>query len=431
MKASRRSINIVIVSIYILTLFCGLGRIIDNNIINIIRKILMMGLPSIISVSFIIDNIKNLSKLKEYKAHVIFICANIIWYLLTIIFGINIGIQSLIGIVNFSNIIILLFFMSQIKFDEEDRKRIFSHFIYSALICSIYGILQYIFKFDLNIFANEKYPGILGRIPSTFYLPTIYDKYLIIMYAIALYKLVNEKNIKYSVFAFLLSINIILTFGRSALISYMIVTFFFLIKSFVNKRYINVIIPLSTLVIAFLIPGFVYSFQSTINYGYSKLHIPTDLRIRLVEVDAGEISDISKDHSLNDRKYYNNIGIEFIKERPVLGIGLNNYSYLYNNQNASEYLKNTQVLTKDYMYPHSAFVMITAEIGVVGSILMFTYIAFICYDSFKNKKYFPIIILLLFIFNNYTENLISNKQYMYIFVLLYGILCNTKVLKKK
>ena len=434
MKISRRSISIIVVSIYLLTLFCGIERFVVNDFIDQVRKILMIGLPFILNCSFIIDNIKNLGAFKKYKFYLIFIFINIIWYIVTIAFGINIGIQSITGIINFTDIILLLFFISKTEIEEKDKTRIKNAIMYSALIAMIYGVTQYIIKFDLNIFANEKYPGINGRIPSTFYLPTLYDKYSAIIYALALSRVLKEKNIKHVLFAVLAAVNIFLTFSRGGLIAFIIISLVFTIKSIADKKYTNVVIPILTFGLAFLIPGFVYSFQSVANYGYAKLHIPKNLQIILVNLDdAGEVSDVSEDHSINDRNYFNNIGIQFIKENPITGIGINNYSYLYNNQNAGEYLNDTSVLEPDkyYIYPHSGYIMIAAEIGIVGAFLLYAYIFYICYDSFKQKQYLPVLILGIFLLGNYTENLVSNKQYMYIFILIYGILCNNIIKKKK
>ncbi len=433
MKISRRSINIIIISIYLLTLFCGIGKFVESNLLDQIRKALMIGLPLIMNCSFIVDNIKNIGVLKKYKYYLIFIGLNIFWYILTIIFGINIGTQSITGIVNFVDIIVLLFFISKVELKEDEKKQIVDSIIYSAIIAMVYGILQYIFKFDLNTFANEKYPGINGRIPGTFYLPTLFDKYSVIIYILVLSKLYKDNSLKNILFSILVSTNIVLTFSRSGLISLIIILIIFVIKSIIDKKYTNLGLPVITFLIAFLIPGFIYSFQSIVNYGYSKLHIPEKLQISLVNQDSSkEVTDISDDHSINDRNYYNNIGLEFIKERPLFGVGLNNYSYLYNNQNANLYLKDTSVLKdKDYIYPHSGYIMIAAEIGIIGAFILYAYICHICFDSFKNKNYLPLFILGVFLLGNYTENLVSNKQYMYIFILIYGILCNNIIKKTK
>lgn len=432
MKISKRSIYMIIVSIYVVTLLCGLETFVISNPIEMTRKALLMGIPFLINLSIILDNIKNLKALKEHKKYLIFVSANIIWYIFTIIFGIKIGIQSVTGLVTITDIIILLFFISRVEYSSDDKKKINNAIMYSALIAVVYGILQYIFKFDLNTYANIKYPGINGRIPGTFFLPTLFDKYLMVIYVLVLAKLLKEKKIMYAIFALLVSTDIILTFTRSGLIVVIIIDFLFIIKTIVDKKYKYILVPILACIIAFLIPGFVYSFQAVLNYGYSKLHLPQNAQISLVHnSDAYEVEDITKDHSLSGRKYFNDIGKQLFREHPVFGIGLNNYSYIYNNQNAALYLKNTDVLTdQEYAYPHNGYIMMAAETGFIGLILFYGYILFIGYDSFKQKNYLPLIVYATFLLGSYTESL-TNKQYLLIFAFIYGFLCNVSKEKSK
>ena len=66
--------------------------------------------------------------------------------------------------------------------EKEDIKEIKKAFLISFMICLIAGILQYIFSIELNTFSNDKYPGIKGRINSTFYIATLLDKYIVLMF---------------------------------------------------------------------------------------------------------------------------------------------------------------------------------------------------------------------------------------------------------
>ena len=439
MNLSKRSLNIIIMSIYVITLLCGAGALFSNDTFEIIKKVLLFVLPTLMNASILIDQKGDFSKIKDYKGYLILIILNLIWYILTIIFGINIGGQSLTGFINFTNIILLVFFMTHVNIDDVDRKKIINAFIYSALICSIYGILQYIFKFDLNTFSNDKYPGINGRVPSTFFLPTLYDKYACIVFALAAYLTLKEDKLIYKILYILIGINVVLTFSRGGFIALIIVVLVHIIRTIMLKKWANLILPLLLAIISFLIPGFVYMFQNTANYVYDKLHIPNSLRIVLVEEisDSTLPADPDDDMSISFRNYYKGIGKEIIKEYPILGIGLNNYSYIYNNQNITDYIDNKEVLNEEipYMYPHSGYVQMGAETGVVGLVLIFIYIIYVCYDYIRYSddkfKYFPLLILILFFLGNYTESLIQNKQYMYIFIIFYGLFSNRYELKKK
>lgn len=437
MKISNRSVNIIIISIYIITLLCGVGTIVSNEAIDIIRKVLILVLPFLINVSIVIDN-KGCIDFNKYRPYIIFIILNISWYILSILFGINKGIYNLVGLYNFTNILVLLFLITKIEIDNKTKKKIINAFIYSALVSCVYGIIEYVFKIDLNTFANSKYPGIFGRVSSTFFLPTLFDKYAVLLFSFISYISFKNDKLLYKIVMLLLGINVTLTFSRGGFIALVFVFIVYSIYSIINKKYINIIIPVLTFVISFLIPGYIYFFQANLNYGYNKLHIPENLRIAFVDEieETDKIYDSADDSSLEYRKYYNSVGLEIIKEKPIIGIGLNNYSYIYNNQNISNYLKDSSVLIEGlpYMYPHNGYIQMASEIGVTGLLLFISYVVYIMYDSIKNKKsfkYYGILILVVFLLGNLTESLIYNKQYMYIFVILYGILNNTEVLKKK
>ena len=282
MKISNRSVNLIIISIYIITLLCGIGTFISNNTIELVRKILLLLLPFSINVSLIIDN-RKIFEFSKYKPYIIFIILNISWYILSILLGINKSIYSIVGLFNFTNILVLLFLFTKVEIDNKARKKIINAFIYTALIVSLYGIIEYLFQIDLNTYSNYKYPGILGRISSTFYLPTLYDKYAVLLFSYVSYLSLKNDKLIYKILMLLLGINITLTFSRGGFICLLVTYLIFSIYSIMNKKYSNLLIPVIVFIISFLIPGYIYFFQSNLNYGYKKLHIPENLRIEFVE----------------------------------------------------------------------------------------------------------------------------------------------------
>jgi len=438
MHISKISTNLLIISIYIITIFCGVGTLYSNNLIDNIRLVFQFALPFVVCLSIIYDQKKDLKILKKYKFCLILILLNIIWFILSILFGINIGIQSVKGLVTFINILLFIFLIAKIQFNDEDTKRIKKAIYISALICAIYGIIQYVFKINLNVFENAKYPGINGRINSTFYIATLFDKYMILIFLLSCFNLFKNNNWFFKILFFLTGTNVILTFTRSGLIALGIVIFVFVLISFIQKKYNNIILTVLFLVIIFLIPGVNHLFQVTAQYGYNILNMPESLRINFVSTDnESDKNETTTDLSINFRDYYNKIGFEFIKENPILGIGLNNYSYLYNNQNAKEFLKNDSVLEKDleYMYPHNGYIQLASEIGIVGLALFFTYLFYISISFLKNNtnkfKLLSILILFIFMLGSYTESLIYNKQYAFMFLLLFSLFSNKSFYETK
>ena len=92
------------------------------------------------------------------------------------------------------------------------------------------------------------------------------------------------------------------------------------------------------------------------------------------------------------------------------------------------------------MYPHNGYIQLAAELGIIGMILFLGYMVAINISTFKvNKyKYFGLLLLGLFLLGNFTESLMYNKQYMYLFVIMYGLYSNKynqdkvkKIRKKK
>ena len=306
MNISKTSIRLLIISIYIITVFCGIGTLYSNDLIDNIRLILQIAIPFIICVSVFYDQKNNFQIFKKYKFYIFLILLNIIWFILSIILGINIGFQSIKGLITFVNILLFIFLLSSVDFKDEDSNKIKKAIYISALICAIYGIIQYVFKINLNVFENAKYPGINGRINSTFYIATLFDKYMILIFLLSCFNLFKNNNWFFKILFLLTGINIILTFTRSGLIALGIVIFIFIVISLILKKYSNILLTVFFLVIIFLIPGVNYLFQVTANYGYDVLNIPEPLRINFVSVNKESTGGETIDLSNNFREYYNN-----------------------------------------------------------------------------------------------------------------------------
>ena len=300
----------------------------------------------------------------------------------------------------------------------------------------IMGIGQYFTGIRLNTLDVEKYPGILGRINSTFYIATLYDKFLVVSSIITTYMILKNKiNLKYLALLLINSITIMFTFSRSGILVYIVILIASALLCLLYKKYLSTLVILLSLFIMIIIPGGKYAIQSSIDFVYTIIPVPESLRINLLpnnsSNDDNEVGDITGDSSLQYRDYYKNVGKQFAKENPIFGIGYGNYSYLYNNQNAKEYLNDTSVLEEhDYMYPHSAYVQVSAETGIVGTILLYSLIVVLLIYALLSKNFLTIITSgLLFaalLIGSYTEGLFNAKQYIIIYIILYSIFCNQK-----
>lgn len=452
MKINNKVLNIIIVSIYIMTLLLGnnifLGFIeINENIINYGIVIV----PIVIVMIILILNIKNIKELFNNKLNIILSIIFLLWCLLTIFKGINIGMQNAKAFIHFGIVFSLIILFSQIKFTNEQIKIIKKHLFISFGITLIYGIIEYIFNFNLDLYSNGKYPGMKGRIYSTFYIATLYDKYIAVMSAFICYELQKELTNKREIISlwvllFLSGIGVALTFSRTGLLLYIANIVLFALTLCIKRNGKQVIPIVFIIVCMFFLPGVRYSFQSALDMVYSVTKLDKKFQIDIVndnkiikngenlENNGKDLND-KHDSSLEHRDYYKKVGKTLLEENKIHGIGLGNYSYLYNNQNAKEYLKNKDVVKYKYMYPHSSYVQLGAETGYTGIILF--YIAIIGFlitsmiNNNKVKKIFLVYIFIQLLAISYVEGILYAKQYIYLFMIIFGLYLNNETDKKK
>ena len=143
MYISKISTRLLIISIYIITIFCGIDTLYSNNLIDSIRLFFQIMIPFIICLSIFYDQKNNFKIFKKYKFYILLIILNIIWFIISIIFGINIGTGSIKGLFTFINILLIVFLLANVKLQKEDRDSIKKAIYISAFICAIYGIIQY------------------------------------------------------------------------------------------------------------------------------------------------------------------------------------------------------------------------------------------------------------------------------------------------
>jgi hypothetical protein len=104
-------------------------------------------------------------------------------------------------------------------------------------------------------------------------------------------------------------------------------------------------------------------------------------------------ADVSLDSQAVDyRGTFNKLGFDVIKQHPITGIGLGQYV---------SYLKST-VEREDWAYqpPHNGFILVFAEIGIIGVILRFLMFYYLCF-TWDNDKY------QYYILNTYSSTLIG------------------------
>ncbi len=378
-------------------------------------------------------------------------------------------IYNVSNFIKFSLMIYFLYILNQIEFSQKQKKIINYSIIYLLIFVCIIGVLQYIFKLGINLNGIEKYPGARGRINSTFYIATIYDKYLLINILYCLFLLKNNLiNKALVIIAFCLAnLNLFFTFCRTSQIIILIVYFIMIIYFFIKKRkHISILIILMIL-LSFIIPGQNYLYSATAKYFenvvykidnkthtniLSKITKPI-FNIFIIKVDNNsnngnnsieqnpnqnnssdnqQDNDIQLieniDYSLNSRKYFKSVAKNIMKSNPTLGIGIGSYNYVYENQNASDYIKDKSFdTTSRYLYPHNMYYQLGAEIGILGMFIFFT---IILYYLLKNKNLFSIMLLVIIILSCHTESIFYMKDVAYFTIFITSLFASKNFNKK-
>ena len=445
MKIKDRTVNFLIISIYLISLFLGnenfLGLINVGSFINYI----IVLLPAIFICLILVDNRKNI-KLKNFnKVSLLLAIMFLLWCFITFVLGINKSGAGIRAIIHFSIILLIGLLLPKIKFERYQIEKIKKHIFITFFIVMLYGIIEYIFQFNLDTFSNDKYPGIRGRVYSTLFIATLYDKYICIMSTILAWEMLkneNRNNNFYKLLFIMAGISMALTFSRTGLLIYLGILFLFLLLSFIYKNMNNVLIVIITIIIMFFIPGVTSSFQSGLiqftslfNFEKKSISINENSKAKKQQKMTETKKVDEEDPSREWRDYYKSVGKQFMKEYPITGIGIGNYSYLYNNQNAKKYLKHSSLIVYHYMYPHSSYVQMGAEIGIIGVIIFYLFIFSIIFNvSLKNNKkefLFMLFIYLVLIAISYVEGIVYSKQFMYLFIILYSIYSNKSIIDNK
>lgn len=459
MKVNKKIINLIIISIYITTLFLGVSMIygydFQSETIQSIRRSIVVILPFITILSILIYNKKNLKVILNHKLQLIIYILTIIWVTLTFFFGIHTGIEAFKGLVHYIVLLTYIFILFNLDLSKEEKDKIKKHLFISFIIVMVLGIIQYFFEINLNVYNNEKYPGILGRINSTFFIATLLDKYVVLMFPLITYEMLNNKDdFKYKIILVLATLGCTFTFSRSGQFIFLMISFIFFIVTIFNKQFKNTITIVICVLIMILTPGAKYSIQSSLDYAYDEVHMPKVLQIDLIKllkfnetgvqirhVEAGKCADNDCVGDLEGSKffrdYYKSVGMQLLKEHPIFGVGVGNNYYLYRYQNARDYLIKKDVVKDEYkyMYPHSGYVQLAEEVGYFGFILINGFLLSLAISKLKNlenKKqiYLILVIMIAYLMGNITEGLFHSKQYIYIFAIIYTLSCNYKIKNK-
>lgn len=119
------------------------------------------------------------------------------------------------------------------------------------------------------------------------------------------------------------------------------------------------------------------------------------------ELIVSRATNESSPRSLSDRVSFDKLGLEIIKEKPILGAGIGNYiPFLVSQKNLQPW---------QYQPPHNIYLFIWAELGIVGlilfAILLYKIVGFTWNNRIKPETYFLLclvsVLLLVGMFDHY------------------------------
>lgn len=469
-KIINTDMNKYIISflIYTITLFGILSFFINKNLVDSWINYYIIIVSGIAGVLLFIINLNDFKWKNIRKVPFFLTILTIIWIVITSFMGIRFKIETIKGIINFSCLLGIGFIIMNISLTKEDIAFIFKSCFIAAFVCILVGIFQYFSGINLIKYSNSVYPGILGRINSTFLIATILDKYLVLITVLIIYCLYKSSKWYLQILLMLVGVGISLTFSRSGQLTFLFLIFLFFVIAIWKKQLTNVLAIIITVLIMYLIPGTALSIQSGLDFVYYKLNLPTILRVDItfiddfynslnVNEDTSDNTDSSSekenwddeeevqepvkddivedkpseglDDSIISREFYASVGLQLIHDYPIFGIGVGNYSYLYNTQNFDKYISDKSMLEDIgfVRYPHNGIIHAASEIGYIGlTLLILTLFSYVFYADFKRDKFKLFSIFLLFAslaLASYTESVFNTKQYIFLFIIFLSILC--------
>ena len=267
-------------------------------------------------------------------------------------------------------ILFLIVFLDVIK-NKKDLKLAIGALIFSSLLVAFYAFYQKIVGqgvWSTEIWGQPKVLRATGPFPH----PNFLGLYLgpLFMLGIGYIFLNFKKNIPFIVkilfFAVLFLGSLIFAKSEGAIIAIFIALFFCGMLYKPARKWVLISILIFVLILL--------SFSSSRHYLTEKIFFQ-DLSGRLrVNIWKG--------------------ATEILKEKPIMGAGLNGYRILAPQYQERYYDKDTQELisVETHPYPHNLFLTIWLELGLLGLVIFFLILFQFFRQGFKNFKKEPILI---------------------------------------
>lgn len=326
---------------------------------------------------------------------------------------------------------VLLFFIILVETINSQKywEKFLAVIFFSGIIQSILGLFQFLFQKSLGLkYLGESVlsPQILGvakletngekfiRTYGTFPHPNLLGIFLFLSLALGIYLFIHRETIKLNLNKFyllggifLISIGILLTFSRSI---WLITSILGLVLTIIYSR--NLFKPDFKLKKAAIYSAVIFSFL-LIFFGIFYQFISPRICYQNCQ-----------DQSLDFRQKYLDFSQEIIRNNPLFGIGIGQFSsnfYALNPHNLNEW---------DIQPVHSLYLLITSEIGLIGLVLILLFFLNKSNLHFLKKPFLAYLFLALLLIAFFDHYFWTLPQGQFIFWLTLALLVSFSKIKE-
>lgn len=323
------------------------GSIVNNFLIAI----------TIISIIILLITTKEINTINAN--YIIWIFVILLMYLASILWAYNIDL-AVARNKRMIIIIVFLIYVSLLVKNHRDFKSLLKIFIYSRIILTVYIIYLLDFqaigesRLGADNLGEDWNSNTIGM-NLAFGLFSIY-----FLYSIGEIR-TRLKKVSYLLFSVVFISTIILTGSRKALFIVAFSIVLFTVLQSQNKKLFHT----TLIVLAITI------------FGYLSFNIPILYEVvglRIEGLIAGIFNLGEADASTRVRMHMITTGIEFFKESPWLGYGIDNFKQLYYE------------VANDFRYSHNNYVEILVSFGVIGTLLYYIGLAYVLLKTFNSRN---------------------------------------------
>lgn len=304
-----------------------------------------------------------------------------------------------------------IFLNGLIMKNKEMLKKILIFFVISVSFISIVTLISYYFNFNFNFIRN---------FTSIFMNENHYAYYLNmgLICNVCIFLFCNKKNISilYLIFYIVNCHTLILNNTLGCFLAFICTLFLIFIYLLIIKKniYKFIILIISLIILCFINKTIVFNNFSSLSNDISS-----------IENNISKSENIEKIYSTGtNRMGLWLVGIEFIKEKPIFGYGVDNLLDQYIRVNKTEITSR----------PHNEYIQIPASIGIPGLIFYLLFLGLLIFRIIINiKKFSNFEISILFIIITYLVSAFFGVSIFYTTLYLYlflGLLCSIAIKNK-